>query len=632
MKNIIVSLLLSIIVVVVLSESGEKKIITSNLSISENGVIFEKQGNIDFITASHNLVISLDSRSIIKAGNELLRIMNDSKEMVKNSDHYLKDYYLTTLSGLMKRFSDAVEKYENFINNTNYNDNFDLDNILNEIDKNRGDSTSEIDLINSYISNVNISYTNTSKIKNAISRANLIYKTLNAHYNEPLSQLANSSTELIMTFSISFFEFCVRDFNEEIKQLFYRLNSILTSGKNSIFIITPKYFMNVLQKLQNDLHLIYPPTDKFISKYYSICSSSVRKKNQILYFIIKIPIKSAYKFQLFKVHYLSIPIGNLPGWTRGLNNAPDTNYFAISNDGGQYVTLQNSCVLSTSKICNSVQQIQRTSIDGENHCLLSAYLNQAYKNNDNNCNFIYQYNDKSNFQIVESFWIGAILKNEMQINKVCLDDGQQYTFKVKRGIVQIPISNNCSYIGETFILPASEMRVNVVADIKEILVPLNVNFSDLIISKLFAKDSGLKYLTSHDINTFKILSKEKRENSFMNSEVNLTFFISAVIYMIVVTGALIIYLRLKIIRRTSNDNTLPTPPSTPLLPPPPPPLLFEEKNQHSRQVLNQQYFCPQPPEAAVPFPRLPPPPTPIYEECRGEDATYIDMQQNYGRK
>ena len=628
----------------VICKSDSKRVITPNTFIAENGVIFEKLGEINFITTSHNLVISFDSNSIIKAGNELLDIMENSEQIVKNNSHYLETYYLSMLGNLMKEFNEVFLKYKHYINNTNYNNNRDLNNIIDKVEKRGGGGgggksmdTDEIYILDSYISKVNISNINASKIENAIYRANLIRRTLIAHYNTS-HNLHNSSSELIMSFSLTFFEFCVRDFNQEIEQFLYKLNSILTTGKNSILIITPRYFTKVLKQLQDDIPLLYPPTDKFMPKYYSICSSEVGKKNEIIYYVIKIPVISSYKFWLYRIHRVSIPISNLPGWSRNFD-APKDNYLAISNDGSQYVIfnhLEDSCIsspLTSAKICNSVQQIQRASVN-PNNCLLAAYLNQ--KNTNTKCNFTYEYNGNSNFIVVEDFWIGSILKDEMQINKICLNS-QQFTFKVKRGIIRIPISNNCTYIGDTFILPYSEIKVDGHGtsggggggkNVEVILLPLRVNFSNYnIISKLFSR---LKFLTSNDINTFEILREEN--SPFINKELNFVFFISAVIYMIVITCVLIFYLRLKIWlqRRNNNDGLLP-PPTPPLPPPPPPPSLSEEEEAEEKQqqqrhaVTNPQYFC-----SVVSHlpPPLPPPSPPIYEECH----TYVDMRQNYGKK
>ena len=660
MKQKILLIIIIIIIIIISSSSSSKTknvYITQNTFISQNGIIFQKLGKVDFITVFHNLVISFNSTSIIDSGNNLFEIMNASKTLVNSEDdHYLKHYYKIMLQNIMIEFKATFDKYKRYINNTIYNNVENFDNIIQKIENNNNNTSDEINIIDSYVSKLNINIGNLSKIEQAIYRAKLTYRVLAAHYTNNSHSLYNVSRETIMSFSLTSFEFCLRDFNEEIEQILYKLDSILTTNKNSILIITPYYFQKFLNTLQNNLNLLYPATYKFIPKYYDICESVVRKKNNILYFIIKIPTKYKYEYDLFYMYYMSIPIINLPGWSRTVNNENKKNFLAISTDRLTYTILNNikdSCI--SSKICNSNQQIQKTSsnINQDDECLLLSYLdNKNEEDIDTKCKFVYNNNNNNDddknaeFVIIDNFWIGSILKDNVRITKHC-NDNQPSSFNINKGIVKIPVSSNCTFDGSTFILPNSELKFNNKNNknnnyIETLIYPIKVNFSNFIISKLFF-NNDITYLTSHDINNFKILYNEK--SSFINPKINFAFFIIIFVYILILT-LLINCLKNLILRKLIY-----TPPPPP--PPPPPPELESSYNneicnnnnnnnnrENNDNNYNQQqqwqhhnpqyYYKVLPPPLPPQLPLSQPPPqqvsasTPIYEDC----DTYIDMQQN----
>lgn len=618
--------------------------ISKSISVSNNGIIFQKLGKINFISAFHNLVISFNSESIVNSGNNIINIMKKSRSLVNKDDHYLKSYYIIMIEKIMKEFNKTFNKFKRYINNNNYNSiysNKKLDNIIDEIENNNtSDSSDEINIINSYISKVNISNDNLSKINQALYRANLTMKALIAHYTVDGNILYNMSRELVMSYTLTSFDFCLRDFREEIGQLLYKLDSILTTSKTSILIITPEYFKKFLVRLQDELiELLYPPTDTFIPEYYSICNSAVKKRGNILFFIIKIPIKSSYKYDFYNIHYMSVPIINLPGWSRKLSNAQNKNYLAISADHSKYTIIDNlkdSCTsssLTSSKICSSSQQIQKMSPSiTQDSCLLSAYSSTIETTD---CNFTYEYNKMADFTVIENFWIGSIFKEKEYITKRCEGVIMSSQIYIKRGIVKIPISNNCTYIGESFILPYSETKGNnkpLSSAVETVLSPIMINFPPYVISKLFLNNENrVKYLTSNDINTFKNLYEEtvSLSSSFINSKINFIFFIIIFVYIIILTCSVIYYycLRMSMLsrRKQQQQEEQPTPQS---------PGTNSNSccnSDHQWQVKkennfrqNPQYFCQMQSSSSQPLPSSPPPvPLPIYEDG---DA-YVDMQR-----
>ena len=143
-----------------------------------------------------------------------------------------------------------------------------------------------------------------SDIDKAVYGANLTLIALTLHVNDNSSYLYNVSSEIVLAQSINFCELALRDFNEEIKQLLCKLDSILATSKTSVLVITPETFKKVLVNLQNYVTLIYPPTEDYILEYYTISKTIVKKKDNKLYSIIQIPIKSNYEYNLYKLHFL----------------------------------------------------------------------------------------------------------------------------------------------------------------------------------------------------------------------------------------------------------------------------------------------------------------------------------------
>ena len=192
-----------------------------------------------------------------------------------------------------------------------------------------------------------------------------------------------------MAQSLTFFEFSLKDIKEEVEEILYKLDSISMTSKTSILIISPQKFKNVLTNIQDKIELIYPPTDQYIPQYYDISKTYVFKKDNKLYFIIEIPIKSPYEYDLYKLHYLWLPIQNYVGWSRKIDNKE--NFFAISHDRTKYILLEyiDYCIyLNPSIICTPHQEIQKTNINKMN-CIISLF-NENITNN--NCVFLYERN------------------------------------------------------------------------------------------------------------------------------------------------------------------------------------------------------------------------------------------------
>ena len=446
---------------ITLTNCNENVFISKDAFINQYGVIFQNMGKINFISAHHHLVLSFDSFSIINYGNRLLQIVQDSEALVKNHTHYLQNYYSIMLANIMIEFKAKFNKYKRYIDNNEYSNNVgNLDDIIESVQIHDDDDDKVkhgLHLINPYVSRVNISNGNMSRIRQALYRATLTFKAINAHYTVSNHSLYNVSRELVMSYSLTSFEFCLRDFNEEIEQILYKLDSILTTNKNSILIITPESFQKFLRVLGDHLPLIYPPSDTFMPKYYSICQSAVKKKDNILYFVIKIPITSKQYYNLFGIKYVPVPIMNLPGWSRTLYfNKEEKTFLAISTDSTVYTILKNpkdSCI--SSKICNPYQHIQKvsTGLEGED-CLLLAYFNRSANDK---CQYIFEFNQRSKFTIVENFWIGSILTNNSYISKSCSNQ-MQIMNNIERGIIKIPISKNCTFSGNYYILPYLETK------------------------------------------------------------------------------------------------------------------------------------------------------------------------------
>ena len=489
-------------------------------NIKDEGVIFQHLGKVNLITSFHNSVITLDIEKFTNSINQLINIMRNNKNIIDPSYHFLSSYYDFLINNVidqieMKRdiflryidnFSDLSSKKESYDNDENA-----LNEIINVVEKNNDDDDDDDDdnvsIINSYISKVNTKKNVMSDIDKAVYGANLTLIALTLHVNDNSSYLYNVSSEIVLAQSINFCELALRDFNEEIKQLLYKLDSILATSKTSVLIIMPETFKNFLVNLQNYVTLIYPPTKNYIPEYYTISKTIVKKKDNKLYFIIQIPIKSNYEYNLYKLHFLWLPLNNLPGWSRRINEK--NNYLAISQHQGQYAlfnTLDFCAFLKSSMICIPTREIKfSTRLYHKEPCLLSIFYNE--KPNDY-CGFTYERNRKSNFIKIKSFWIGSILEDDDYILENCVGTSQ-HRINIPKGIVILTISNNCTYSGNKFLLPnfeiTSKQQTYLNHTVTVSKTPITVQFSPLIVSSLFSNDL-LNRVTSRDIMFFFKLS------------------------------------------------------------------------------------------------------------------------------
>ena len=266
-----------------------KLLLSENVNIARYGVIFENMGKINLVTASHNLVITFDSNNILESANKILEFMQDSINLIqKQEKHVLNVHCIYILKNIINQFESKFKIFKKYITtfdeeiNRNNIDNSNIKNNDNDIN-NDNDKTTNIYLsqkfndlidkvdklnvtnfIDKYISKISITQRNMSKINKAIYRANITYRALLSHYENKTSYLYNITRETALFQSLSFFEFCLRDFNEEIEQLLYKLDSIITTSKTSVLVITPDKFMEILKEVQNKVDLLYPPIDDFI--------------------------------------------------------------------------------------------------------------------------------------------------------------------------------------------------------------------------------------------------------------------------------------------------------------------------------------------------------------------------------
>ena len=582
-------------------------------NIKNEGVIFQNLGKVNFITASHNLVITLDIENFENSIKELIKIMEANKDIINAETHYLSWHYFYLLNNVISQIKIKYHMFQRYIqtfNNLSFQKKMSYDNnekflndIIDTVDNN--DDSDEVTIINSYVSKVNIAKKNImTDIDKAIYRSNLTLTALNLHLYDNSSFLFNVPREIVLSQSINFCELSLRDFNEEIKQLLYKLDSILATSKTSILVITPEKFKKVLEKLQNNVTLLYPPTQQFIPEYYTISKTIVKKKDNKLYFIIQIPIKSTYEYNLYKLHFLWIPLRNLQSWSRKIN--VENNYLAISEDGGQYSLFDklDFCVfLKSSMICIPTREIKFSSrIYPDENCLLSLYNDEIH----NNCVFTYERDRKTEFIKVNSFWIGSILDDDEYIIQNC-NSNDRKKINMPKGIVTLSISNNhCTYSGNKFLLPNFEISSDndkKPTQLEIVIEPIVVQFSSLIVSSLFL--SNLKHITTHDITFFQAIvnnNDDKYSNAIINSKTNFGLLIFICISFIVVGILLLIYFSKTLGETQKQKKLLPTiihhplllPPPLPPVPPPPPPPQFisdddDDDSNNSSNKLNHTY-------------------------------------------
>ena len=548
-----------------------------NLNVAQHGIIFEKMGKINLITAFHNLVISFNTAEVMKAAQRLNDIMRMSYDLVRKEKYYLNSYFSMLLENIIKKFNLAFNRFKKYIEASSYqlNAQDQLENIiatvefysqpdqrrstvLEEEEEEEGkeapeqatgdisieDDSSPVKVLNQYVSLLNAkdSFSFLSKIAEAIYRANITFRVLEMHYlNQSHPLYYNVTRELVMSHSLSFFEFCVRDFSEEIERLLYLLDSILVTSKTSALLITPEYFKLVLRNLQNTWSLLYPPTDLYLPQYYAVCRSVVQKKGDELYFVIQIPIKSTYDYELYHLHYIPLPISNLPSWSRKFD-FPRQNYLAVSSTGDEYTFLDNlatSCFSLDNKICTASQPIRkRRFAPTPDNCLLSSFHHRGDLADEdaNKCIFAYERNRDIEFIRIGNYWFGSILEEAFITQKCPPHSSRVYSFN--RSVIMLPITGDCIYVSDRFTLPLAQPthnnnnnNNNNKENIKIILSPIRIDLPPLVITELFL-NREIKRLTTWDINIFQASSESK---TFINSSLNFSLLIFLLFYIVIIT-------------------------------------------------------------------------------------------------
>ena len=648
-----------------IKENSKNILLSDNVFITSHGVVFQNLGKVNIVTASHNLVISIDNNEIITSMDNLREIMNQILNLVKMQEHhYFNTYFITLLSNVINETNTKFNKFKGYFDtfnekitfptninnndnskpidtyssedndninthvNNKYNHKIDLHNELDKIiqkidnydddDDDDDEKRKDVNFIDAYISKVNIATLKMSKISKAIYSANVTARALYLHYTNNSHTLYNMTRENALINSINFLEISLINFNEEIDQLLYKLDSILTTRKTSVSIITPKYFIKVLQELQNRVKLLYPPTENFISEYYSISKSFVKKKDNKLYFIIEIPIKSDYEYNLYKLHFIWVPIYNLNGWARKFSYE-NKKYLAISDNHGEYILLDDledsmSIIYIPSK---EVKKTESTYIQDD--CLLSLLNEKSIIENEKNCVFIYEFNRDSEFIRIENFWIGSILTDNIHINKLCNQvlkvQKKRTSMNINRSIIKIPISHNCSYISDNFVIPKFESIYNFndnkynSKNIEILLNPINVTLPQSIKSLFLYKKT--RYISTDDINMF---SAYLEQNFPINSYINFGLFIIIFIYIVILSIFFLIYLKCwdqKLMKRQNQE------------------LIIEQMPNESSNLIQQPYMTT---SSSSQPPLSPPPPPPLQSQFHNSNTIKFGFSSNNNKE
>ena len=529
-----------------------------SITLKDNGVMFKKLGKVNFVTSCHNLVITYDVQTnFINPIDTLITTIKESKTIVENDSdyYYLKDDYVYQVNTVIDKLDNIKTIFQKFVRafpDTPYHtipsettDGFvssptkgEIANIIETINNNNTTTTTasqfEGKMINRLISNIEINYENMTNIKNAIERANITHLAIYNHYKNNKSQMRNVSRDVVLSTSLSMFDSSLRDVKEDFEEFNYQIDSTVITRKTSVFIISPNTLLNIMHKLQHfQISLLYPALEQYIPEYYTISRTIIERRDNVFYFIIRIPIKSTYEYDIYKLYYFWIPISNVENWSRKIHfHDQEIKYLAI-NEHQHYITLNNlqSCIykMISQLICVASKHFQKRN-DGngkinEDNCILSIYNDESKEIQNKNCLFKYEFNRNTEFIKIDKDWIGSVKKSE-NVKKICSNNIND-NISIHKGIVRIPISNNCKYIGSTFMLPYFQWLIpNKDINISQISHPITLKNVASHLIPFFTKNKESKYLIAHDINNIKYMMENEYANKISTPKLNLGFIVA----------------------------------------------------------------------------------------------------------
>ena len=436
----------------------------------KQGVIFQTQGELHFSSSTHTYLTSFDSKQIRKELGDLvshtqflqMRIRNRTDNMatflteelskinvnvrhIKNSffDYLttLEDFEIRTGKRRTRRFTNLFGRLMHHLGQLATDD---------ELAKVKQVIESEVEALDGAltqtIEHIHITDDVLRDITRALNQTSTAIQALQNHFVQEENKVNELSRDLLYTQLLSTLALTLENTRSEVLRIMFEINRML-SGQLSPLFCPPNQLQNYLEKLQNNIQLLFPPTAAFLPLYYTLIKVAVVKHHEKLFFLLRIPLRSEPESYVL---YETTPI-----WFKSVTDVLaskvtiENKFLAVRKDGKYFIELSDLSMCSATSlplyVCKPTKAFFTSTFPS---CVMSVYL--ANENVQNNCDISFSAHPHHETVYTNKGWVLSITK-PIDVIKTCQSISQQ--IKLPVGIYVMNFTNNCTYTTPEFVLP-----------------------------------------------------------------------------------------------------------------------------------------------------------------------------------
>ena len=460
-----------------------------NYSLSvPSGVYFEKLATLVHSSEHHNVVLRLEFGPVLDNLHNLDRKLQDAIKHVNSTSpfyHHFAQLMVSlriNLKTLRTQTLDFFETFEGYVpekQGRQKRSNIlgtltarvlglvtddDLQSIIDTVNAN---SHKEEGIVNRVVSTMKITTTHLRKVDLAINKANLAVTSLRNHFNKLDTHMAQLNSAFVLAEALTFFTASVNTVERTVRQTLLDLQEVRLTGKVSSSLLPPSKLQKMLQNLLSyQLSLVFPPTVNYLPSYFRICSAVVEMSKLQFLIVVRVPLQTDSKYDLYRVRPFAVPYSN-SRWSRRVTDVQE--YFGIRADRKIALTLNNlgNCISAGDRfICAPLSHFISTT---QQTCPIALF--QESESIDKLCNFEYSYEIPTEFVKISDGWVGTS-HSAQKAEQVCRNYTRSIT--IPAGLSSIPVEAGCKIITPDFVLPPFGLEGTTNSTIKVLTPPMNV--------------------------------------------------------------------------------------------------------------------------------------------------------------
>ena len=227
-----------------------------------------------------------------------------------------------------------------------------------------------------------------------------------------------------------------------------------------------------------------------------MCQAVVKLDGLRFFIVVRVPLRTDDTYHLYRLHPFNIPY-DASEWARRISKLPS--YLAVREDRKVSVVFNNldHCTFTRDRyVCSPQSHYLSTT---QNTCPLALYRGES--DIDDVCDFMYTYNEVTDFISIQYEWIGTT-NQPQKVEEVCTN--YTHSFTIPSGVCSIPICASCKIIGDDFLLPPLGVQGTSNLSLKVLTTPYTLNplyhlklqpLADIKLASLHSfKHSDLKFL------------------------------------------------------------------------------------------------------------------------------------------